>query len=217
MNGYYESENFFMRWFGKLADVVLLSLLWTLCSLPLVTMGAATIALYDAVARCVHGNHESPFKYFFHVFKAELLRGILITLVWAALGFVLYLGYAFLLQWGKTSSVASVYSMVYLGTLLVPVAIFCWLIPIESRFSYGFFGLHKTAATFSFVHLPTTGIMLSITAVAAVITVFFPALAILLPGIVVTLHSYFVEKVFERYISEEEQEQEEEEQDDDAE
>lgn len=215
MNGYYESENFFMRWFGKLADVVLLSLLWTLCSLPLVTMGAATIALYDAVARCVHGNHESPFKYFFHVFMTELLRGILITLVWAALGFVLYLGYAFLLQWGKTSSVASVYSMVYLGTLLVPVAIFCWLIPIESRFGYGFFGLHKTAATFTIIHLPTTGIMLGITVVAAVITVVFPALAILLPGIVVTLHSHFAEKVFKQYISEEEQEEEE--QDDDAE
>ena len=205
MIGYSENENFFLRWFGKMADVVLLSLLWTLCSLPLVTMGTATIALYDAIAQCVHGNHESPFKYFFHVFKTELLRGILITLLWAALGVVLYLGYAFLLQWSKSSTVASVYSMVYLGTMLVPVAIFCWLIPIEARFSYGFFGLHKTAATFTIVHLPTTGIMLGITAAAALITVFFPVLIILLPGIVVTLHSYFAQKVFQKYIGEEEQ------------
>jgi uncharacterized membrane protein YesL len=111
--------------------------------------------------------------------------------------------------------VARTYSMVYLGTLLIPVTIFCWLIPLESRFSYGFFGLHKEAAIFTIVHLPTTGIMLAITAAATVMTIFFPALIILLPGIVVTLHSHFAEKVFKRYISEEEQEEEE--QDDDAE
>ena len=211
MNAYYENENFFMRWFGKLADVIVLSLLWVLCSLPLLTIGSATIALYDTLARCVHGKHESPYKYFFHVFKTELLRGILITLLWAALGFVLYLGYAFLLQWGKSSAVASGYSVVYLGTLLVPVAIFCWLIPMEARFSYGFFGLHKAAANFSIIHLPTTGIMLGISAVATVIVVFVPALAVFLPGIVLLLHSWFAEKVFKQYIGEEEQ------QDDDAE
>jgi uncharacterized membrane protein YesL len=219
MIGYSENENFFLRWFGRLADVIVLSLLWTLCSLPLVTMGAATIALYDAIAQCIHGNHESPCKYFFHVFKTELLRGILITLVWAALGVVLYLGYAFLHQWGQTMPVARTYSMVYLGTLLIPVAIFCWLIPLESRFSYGFFGLHKEAATFVIVHLPTTGIMLGVTAVAAVITIVMPALIILLPGLVVTLHSYFAEKVFKQYIDEDVQaeEQNEEEQNDHAE
>lgn len=215
MIGYSENNNFFMRWFGKLADVIMLSLLWTLCSLPLVTIGAATIALYDTIAQCIHGKHESPYKYFFHVFKTELLRGILITLVWAALGFVLYLGYSFLYQWGRENAMMRTYSMVYLGTLVIPVAIFCWLIPIESRFNYGFFGLHKEAAIFTIVHLPTTGIMLAITAAATVMTIFFPALIILLPGIVVTLHSHFAEKVFKRYISEEEQEEEE--QDDDAE
>jgi len=204
MNSYYESENFFLRWFGKLADVVILSLLWVACCLPVVTIGASTVALYDTVARCVHGTHESPFKYFFHVLKKELPRGILITLVWAALGFMLVFGYAFLHQWGKTNSAAAIYAIVYLGTLLIPVGIFSWLIPLEARFQYGFFGLHKAAATFTVVHLPTTGIMLGITALAAVVTMFVPALVILLPGIVVTLHSWFAEKVFKQYIDQEE-------------
>lgn len=205
MQSYYDNENFFMRWFGKLADVVLLSLLWAVCCLPVVTIGASSIALYDSIARCVHGKHEGPFKYFFHVFKAELLRGSLITLVWAVLGVVLYLGYCFLRVWGQDSSLANIYSMVYLGTMLIPVSILIWLIPMEARFSYGFFGLHKAAATFALVHLPTTGIALGILAVMAVILVFLPALVILLPGIVVTLQSWFIEKVFKKYVGEEEQ------------
>lgn len=204
MNSYYDNESFFLRWFGKLADVVLLSLLWVLCSLPLVTMGAASIALYDTIARCVHGKHEGPYKYFFHVYKTELLRGSLITLIWAALGVGLYLGYCFLRQWGQSNTLANVYSVVYLGTLLIPAGILSWLIPMEARFSYGFFGLHKAAATFSLIHLPTTGIALGILAVAAVITIFAPVLIILLPGIVMTLQSWFIEKVFKNYIGEDE-------------
>lgn len=205
MRSNYDNESIFMRWFTKLADVVLLSLMWVLCCLPVVTIGASSVALYDAITRCVHGNQESPFKYFFHVFKTELLRGIGITLLWAVLGVALYLGYCFLRQWGQNSSFASGYSVVYLGTMLIPVSVLLWLIPMEARFSYGFFGLHKAAATFALVHLPTTGIVLGILAVAAVITVFVPALVVLLPGIVVTLQSWFVEKIFKKYIGEEEQ------------
>lgn len=204
MNTYYESENFFMRWFGKLADVVLLTLLWILCSLPLVTLGASTIALYDTIARCVHGTHDSPFKYFFHVWRKELLRGSLITLAWAALALGLYLGYMYLYQLGETNSLAAMYSMVYLGTMLIPAGIFAWLIALEARFQYGFFGLHKAAATFTIVHLPTTGILLGVVALAVAVSVFVPALLLVLPGIVVTLHSWFIEKVFKKYIGEEE-------------
>lgn len=206
MKSFYDTDNFFWRWFGKLADVLVLSLLWVVCCLPVVTVGASCIALYDAVARCIHGTKEHPYKYFFHVFKTELLRGIGITVLWAALGFVLALGYAYLYQWGKTSSLAAMYSIVYLGTLLIPVGVFAWLIPMEARFKYGFFGLHKAAASFTIIHLPTTGILLGILAVAVVIVVFVPALVILLPGLVVTFQSWFIEKVFKQYIDDEQEE-----------
>ena len=204
MRGYYDSDNFFMRWFGKLADVVLLGLLWLLCSLPLVTIGASTIALYDAIARCVHGNQDGPYKHFFQVFKAEFWRGLFLTLTWAALAFVLYLGCVGLYQWGQSNSLAQIYSVVYMGTLLIPVAIFIWAIALEARFGYGFFALHKAAATFTLIHLPTTGILLGITALAAVVTAFIPALILVTPGIVVTFHSWFIEKVFKQYLTEEE-------------
>ena len=41
----------FWRWMSTLADVLLLSLLWFFTSLPLLTLGAATTALYDASTR----------------------------------------------------------------------------------------------------------------------------------------------------------------------
>ena len=161
------------------------------------------IALYDAVARCVHGTHDSPYKHFFRVFKAELLRGIGITVLWLALGALLVAGYNFLNHMGKSNQFMAVYASVYLATLVIPVGILAWLIPLEARFSNSFFGLHKTAATFAIVHLPTTGILLGLLVAAVAIGLFVPVLFVILPGIVVTLQSWFVEKVFKRYIPEE--------------
>ena len=41
----FNPENAFFRTADKLADLVMLSLMWALCSIPLVTLGPATAAL----------------------------------------------------------------------------------------------------------------------------------------------------------------------------
>ena len=40
------------RVLNTLTDIMALSVLWLLCSLPVLTLGAATTALYDSVVRC---------------------------------------------------------------------------------------------------------------------------------------------------------------------
>lgn len=41
----FNPENRFWRWVDRIADVLILSLLWTVCSVPVVTVGAASTAL----------------------------------------------------------------------------------------------------------------------------------------------------------------------------
>ena len=204
MNKFFNPDNFFWRWFGKLADICALSILWILCCLPVVTIIPSCIALYDSIAHCVHGLEEGPYKRFFRTFKSELLRGIGLTLLWAVVAFILLVSYYYLYQAGKTSTLAAVYSNVYLVTMLIPVGILAWMIPIESRFSNSFFGLIKTAATFTLVHLPTTGILLGLLILAVVVLMFLPVLAILMPGLLVSIQCWFIEKVLKKYMPEEE-------------
>ena len=203
MNKFFDPDNFFWRWFGKLADILVLSIFWMLCCLPIVTIAPACIALYDTVARCVHGPEEHPYKRFFLSLKSELLRGIGITLLWGVLAFLLATGYNYLYYLGQSSQFAAIYSVVYLATMLIPVGILAWLIPLEARFSHSFISLHKTAASFAIVHLPTTAILIGLLVVAIALLLFFPILAILVPGLVVTLQAWFIEKVFKKYIPDE--------------
>ena len=64
----------------KLGDIIILSLLWLLCSLPIITMGTATSALYFAVHKRFHDSSETPARDFFHSFKINLRQGIPLNL-----------------------------------------------------------------------------------------------------------------------------------------
>ena len=203
MKGLLDPDSPFNQFLVRIADLCIINVLMLICCLPIITIAPACISLYDVIAHCIHGPDEHPYKRFFRTFKAELLRGIGISVLWGVIGFVLMMGYNVLYQLGKTSPFAAMYSIIYLASMLIPIAIFGWLIPIESRFTHSFGSLHKTAATFAIVHLPTTGIILGLLAIGLILIFFVPALAFLMPGILVTLQCWFIEKVFKKYIPQE--------------
>lgn len=198
-----QNEPPLLYWFSKVGDFFGLSVLWLLLCIPLVTSVPASIALYDAVAHCIHGREDGTFKRFFKTLKKELLKGMLLSVVWLSLAFLLTWGYNILYQYGKESQIAAVYSLVYLLTMLIPLGIYTWVIPVQSRFEHTFFSLHKAAAAYAISHLPTTIVLLLLVAVAVIIIPLCPVLILLLPAIVVTLQSWFIERVFKKYIPEE--------------
>ena len=79
--GIFNPENGFFRVTGKLVDLVILSAFWLFCSLPVVTVGPATAALYHTVVRCIRGNERDSWMLFFRTFKSNLKVGVLTSLV----------------------------------------------------------------------------------------------------------------------------------------
>ena len=84
-SGIFNPQNRFWQTLDHFADLLILSLLWLVCSLPLVTAGAACAALYDAVARCVRGAEPLPWKRFWQTFRRELPCAAAVTVAWGAL------------------------------------------------------------------------------------------------------------------------------------
>lgn len=203
-----QKENKLFFWLTKIGDFFCLSLVWLLCCLPVVTFMPACIALYDSVAHCVHGDEEGAVRRFFRTLKAELLRGLLLSVLWLAVGFLLTWGYSILYQLGKQDPTIATYSLVYLCTLCIPLGILTWMIPVESRFEHSFFSLIRASAVYAIAHLPTTVLLVLLFAVTAVLLFFFPVLTALLPAITVTVQGWFIERVFKKYIPNEEVDEE---------
>lgn len=199
MKNFFNPENFLWRWFAHLADYFILSCLWALCSAPVITVGAASIALYDTVAHCVRGKEEDMFRRFFRTLKNELGRGILLTLLWTAAGLTLNFGYQILVQLSTQSDVMNMVRIAYFLTLVIPLGMGCWVIAIQSRFTHTFFSLHRTALGFTFLHIPQTLAIAALFIIELNLVLYIPFLVMFLPGMTVAFQSWFIEKVFAKY------------------
>ena len=71
------------HYMSKLAECMILSLLWMALSLPVITFGAATSALYYCAVKVLRKDEGSAFKDFWRAFKSNLNQGVL-TVLFAA-------------------------------------------------------------------------------------------------------------------------------------
>ena len=199
MSGFFNPDNWLWKFFGKAFDFFGLSCMWLLSSMFIVTIGPASIACYDAAAHCMRRDEKNMAGRFFRTLKRELVPGILITLVWAVIFFILWTGFQIVSQMSQP-----LLTVVYYFSMAVPLGALCWLIPIQSRFVYKFGQLHKMAFFFALRHLPHTLAILALALVTLELCIDFPFFVIFLPGIMVYCQSFFIEKVFKKYTPEEE-------------
>lgn len=190
----------FWRWMAKLADVLVLSLLWLLCSVPIVTVGAATAALYDAAARCVRGGESGPWGRFLRTFRAELSTAIPAAL---ACGLPLLL-FLWIFRWLRLAAQAGVPGMevlsaAYLVVLILPVGTFCWMFPLLSRFTFRPLGLLWTAFQLALAHLPSTVMVVLLTVAVVAVSLWLVVPIFFAPCLLILLWSLFMEPVFRRH------------------
>lgn len=205
MKSVFDPDNWLFRGMSRIADYFLVSCCWLLCSLPVVTVGSASIALYDTVAHCIRSGEGHLFRRFFRTFKNELVRGIGLVILWAVICWILNAGYQSLIQLAEGSEGWAMFSIIYDVALLIPLGCLCWVVAVESRFVRTFGDLHRVAFVFTFAYLPNTVIIEALLLVAVTIVLNFPIFVLFIPGITADLQAIFVEKVFKAYMPEEEE------------
>lgn len=90
MNWLFDMENPVMRTLSTVADLILMNLLTLLCSLPVLTLGAALTALNTATIKIVRGEETAPVKDYFRAFRENFTKG-------AGMGLIFLLIFAVLL------------------------------------------------------------------------------------------------------------------------
>lgn len=119
-----------MQKLGLLFDLMILNVLTVLLSLPVITMGAAATALYDAVWRLKH-NCGSLIRDYWRSFCSNFKQA---TGLWLFLLFFgILLGYNVLLLIGGQAGIALMIIPMLLGAV-VWVIISAWIFPLQSRF-----------------------------------------------------------------------------------
>ena len=122
-----------MKKLARLWDLIILNLLWTICSVPLVTAGAATAAMYRVIFRHLEEGETSVVKPYFQAFKENFRQSTLLWLMIAVLGGVLCFDGLFLLS--NQGSIT---------LLTIPLALLALLLAIGNAYGFAILARYRT-------------------------------------------------------------------------
>ena len=181
----FHSDNPFWSGMGRLFDIVELNLLWLVCSLPLFTVGPASVALYSAMTAALRGKETYPHRDFFRAFRKDFRKN-------AAAGLLLCAVCAFL--WTdvricrRSGTGVFTFLMVFFFVLLLFwVFTALYALPLLALYDGGLKNTLILAFTLSLRHFPLTLALLCVTAAALWVCHLFPPLIIAAVGI--SVHS----------------------------
>jgi len=158
----------------QIGRLIVLSVLWLLCSLPLITLGCSTAALFAGVQDSVVRGIGSTLKTFFRCFRRSLKTGLAVQLAWFAAAAV----FAVLLSLGRAAMALAAGCLIMLGLAGV------WIGPVLAKTDADFRTVCICCAGFA-VRFPGRSALLLIgTAVLILLQlqVFPMALLLLTPG-----------------------------------
>ncbi|MGN0203715.1 MAG: DUF624 domain-containing protein [Coprococcus sp.] len=121
-------DNPFFDFMGLLADIVITNLLFILCSVPIITMGASMSAMYQTFREMKEETFISVFRSFKRTFKGSLKKSLPAWLFQLLTGILLVFDLTFIVKAGNT--VFWHISGMILGCLfLLWAMVSAWLIP----------------------------------------------------------------------------------------
>lgn len=182
----------------KIFDVMALGFLWILCSIPIVTIGASTSALYYAMVKCVKNGNGYIAREFFRSFRLNLISGCFIWILVVAATFAMHLNIGILMK--ETDGYVGLFFIcVYALTSVWILAFACYVFPALARFDMSSGWLIKLAMYMTVRYFGTTLALLLVLACTGAIIWRFPILVIFAPGPVIFLMSEFLERVLKNH------------------
>lgn len=205
-NSIFNPNNALFRGCAKLFDLVVLSILWALLCLPVVTAGPATVALYYVVVKCIRRGEPDPYRNFFVCFKQNFKTAALTGVVVILLGlFGLFAYSALEIMAGAGVKAAFVVYIAYTLLLLVLLGVAAFLFPLLSRFNLRFSEVLIKGFVLGLRHLPSTLVVALLLYQAGAFTVRYLYPLLIAPALCALLASLFFERIFIKYTPDDEQ------------
>ena len=204
MSRIFDPENKFWSAISKVADVTCMSFLWTITSLPLVTMGAATTAFYSYTMRQVRDTEGGILSGFFSAFRKHFKKATLLWLLEAA-GIAFFAAdlvgvWNFYLLVGGVPAIVLGALVLCLTALFLGCTFYVWA--ILAVFDFPLKKILGNSFIMAVGNLPATLTLALIWALAAVGCFYMSGVFFVWVGLAIFVSSYFINTVFKKYTGE---------------
>ena len=197
----FHMDNPVWKYLGHIFDAVWLTILWTVASLPVITIGASTTALFYVAEKIVTDEEGNVAKQFFSSFRTNFKQATAIWLILAAAGIVLGVNLWFY------SRLDSAFGRVFVIALLVFAYVFLmvshYIFAVLARFDNSVKHLFALAFLLAVKNFGWTLLMITITVCVAAVSVFvFAGLLVGAVGLAALLDAWILHPIFAHYIEE---------------
>lgn len=206
MRGLFSADGKLAQVLGKAADLVILNLLWIVCSIPVVTAGAAATAFYTVALKMIRNEESYVLRSFFGAFRENFKQSFIVTLILLAVAAVLGCDFYFCTRVGIASArpffilfcVIAVF--VYMGS--------CYMFPLMAFFENSTKKVFKNSFLMALAHLPFTILIAAISLIPWLFLFFGQFIAaaffdlIIGFGITGYINAHIFGRIFKKYIPE---------------
>lgn len=209
MSRFFSPDNKFFTGMSKIFDMLVLSLLWLILCLPIITIGPASTAFYYTVVKVIRRERSYLLKEFFRSFLLNFKQGAVLTLIYVAFIVVSYVDFRYAMQLMKEGKQLGSFMMgIFIVLCVFVIFSMVYVFPVLSRFTVTIKNLFKWAFFLSIRHIGWTLLIAFMFVAFGVIMVFsffwMPPLVIILPGVYTLVASFPMEKVLKKYMPQEE-------------
>ena len=208
MGKFFNLDSPFVQFMNRVADLMWLNILFLLCCIPVVTVGASVTAMYYVTLKMVRNEESYITKLFFKSFKQNFLQATVIWIIFITAGFLLFVDYRILSgQMGlniDNGTVRTVMQVLLIAVFIFYVFTITFVFPLLSKFDNTIKNTIKNAFIMSIRHFPATLGSIALLIIVFLLIYYIPIMSmfafILLFSVSAYVSSLMFVRVFDNYI-----------------
>ena len=193
MKDFFSLDSKLYKYCTFLSEVLILTILWTVCSIPIITMGAATTGMYYVFTRLLSGREGYVSRDFFKSFKQNFVQATFLTILLLFAAWIIYINITNL----QTDSFFLPVQFVLCYELIITLI---YIFPVLSRFEMKTFQLIRTCIFMANRHLFTSFTCLILFIAFVALCMYQPFLIVVAAGFYAWLTSLMFMKLFRKYL-----------------
>ncbi len=197
MGKWFGLDSKFYKYGTLLADLIILTVLWLICSIPIFTIGASTTALYYVTTRQLSNREGYVSRDFFKSFKRNFLESTAVTLILGVIAAVLLVN---INLFEPETTIDAIFYLVQFVMLYELLIVTIYVFPVLSRFDLKLGALLKTSFFMANRHLLTTFTCAILFVAIVMIVLKCGILIILCAGAYAILTSLMFMNLFRKYV-----------------
>ena len=206
MNKWFRLDSPLMMGLSRMADMVYLSVLWFVCCLPVITIGASTTAMYYVTLKTAREEDMKITTAFFQAFKKNFKQATALNLISLVVGIVLLLDCWIML--GSEGSMGTLICAAFFAMFIWLLCIMFYAYPLQAQFYNTVKQTLINAAILSMRKFPTTvivfvlnmlPILLGFISLSVVVRT-APVWILLMPGLAATVNGKLFAKLFDPFL-----------------